>query len=183
MEEDLKGSGLSYTIIRSTLVFGEGDLLLHNMAWALRRFPAFPAFWDGNYKVQPICTEDLADLVVRAGPGIESLAADPAGPDTFSFGELLWLLASPVNASIRLVQKPPSLGLALTRMVGLFLRDLALTRDEVDGLMAGLQNSDAVPTGATGLYDWLLDNAGGLGRYYGSEQPLHSRRQFPSSVQ
>ena len=34
-------SGLSYSIIRPTLVFGEGDLLLNNMAWALRRFPVF----------------------------------------------------------------------------------------------------------------------------------------------
>ena len=41
LEELLMQSGLSYSIIRPTLVFGEGDLLLNNMAWALRRFPVF----------------------------------------------------------------------------------------------------------------------------------------------
>ena len=46
--------GIPYAIIRPTLVFGEGDLLLDNMAWALRCFPVFPVFENGDYKVQPI---------------------------------------------------------------------------------------------------------------------------------
>ena len=60
VEEILKDTGLSYAIIRPTLVFGEGDLLLNNMAWALRRFPVFPVFGRGDYPVQPIYAEDLA---------------------------------------------------------------------------------------------------------------------------
>ena len=36
------------------------------------------------------------------------------------------------------VHTPPSVGLALTGLLGLLLRDMALTRDEVDGPMAGL---------------------------------------------
>ena len=39
VEDMLKGLGVPYAIIRPTLVFGVGDLLLNNMAWALRRFP------------------------------------------------------------------------------------------------------------------------------------------------
>ena len=31
--------GGPYAIIRPTLVYGDGDLLLNNMAWALPRFP------------------------------------------------------------------------------------------------------------------------------------------------
>ena len=60
-------------------------------------------------------------------------------------------------------------GLALTRLVGLLMRDVALTRDEVVGLMAGLLTSEAAPTGTTRLSDWLDDNADGLGRRYVSE--------------
>ena len=47
-------------------------------------------------------------------------------------------------------------GLALTRLVGLLMRDVALTRDEVVGLMAGLLTSEAAPTGTTRLSDWLF---------------------------
>ena len=50
-EELLVDSDLYYAIIRPTLVYGDGDLLLNNMAWALRRFPFFPIFGSGNYQV------------------------------------------------------------------------------------------------------------------------------------
>ena len=42
VEEILMGMGIPHTIIKPTLVFGEGYLLLNNMAWALRRFRVFP---------------------------------------------------------------------------------------------------------------------------------------------
>ena len=42
VEDMLTGLGVPYAIIRPTLVFGVGDLLLNNMAWALRRFPVLP---------------------------------------------------------------------------------------------------------------------------------------------
>ena len=67
VEETLTGMGIPYAIIRSTLVFGEGDLLLNNMAWALRRFPVFPVFGSGDYPVQPTYAEDLAALAVAVG--------------------------------------------------------------------------------------------------------------------
>ena len=60
VEDMLKGLGVPYAIIRPTLVFGVGDLLLNNMAWALRRFPVFPVYGNGDYPVQPVYVEDLA---------------------------------------------------------------------------------------------------------------------------
>ena len=176
VEEILRGLGIPYAIIRSTLVFGDGDLLLNNMAWALRRFPVFPVFGRGDYPVQPIYAEDLAAQAVEAGSGCDSFVADAAGPETFSFEEVLRLLASAVGSRGRLVYTPPSLGLALTKLVGLLLRDVVLTRDEVDGLMAGLLTSDVTPTGYTRLNDWLEDNADALGRRYMSELRRNFRR-------
>ena len=66
-------------------------------------------------------------------------------------------------------QLVPSVGFALTRLVGLLLRDVVLTRDEVDGLMAGFLTSDESSTGTTRLDDWLDENADLLGRQYVSE--------------
>ena len=176
VEEILKETGIPYAIIRPTLVFGEGDLLLNNMAWALRRFPVFPVFGNGDYKVQPIYAEDLAALAVDAGCRNDSFVADAAGPDTVTFDELLRLLTSAVNARVRLVHTPPSLGFALTRLAGLPLRDVVLSRDEVDGLMAGLLTSGSAPIGVTRPGDWLCDNWDALGRRYVSE----IRRNFRS---
>ena len=163
VEEILKETGIPYAIIRPTLVFGEGDLLLNNMAWALRRFPVFPVFGNGDYPVQPIDAEDLAAQAVSAGSQSENTVADAAGPDTFTFEELLRLLVSAVGARVRLVHTPAFLGLALTRLVGLMLRDVVLTREEVDGLMEGLLTCEAVPTGTIRLADWLTQNRDALG--------------------
>ena len=176
VEEILKSSGLYYAIIQPTLVFAEGDLLLNNMAWALRRFPVFPVFGNGDYQVQPIYAEDLGAQAVDAGSRDDSHVTDAARPDTLSFEEWLRLLASAVGARVRLVHMPPTLGFALTRLVGLLLRDVVLTRDEVDGLTAGLLSSDAEPTGTTKLGGWLADNADGLGRGYVSELRRNYRR-------
>ena len=169
VEDMLKNLGLPYAIIRPTLVFGVGDLLLNNMAWALRRFPVFPLYGSGDYPVQPVYAEDLAAQAVEAGSRTENSVADAAGPDTFSFKELLRLLASAVNARTLLVPSPPMAAFALTALVGLLKRDVVLTRDEVTGLMAGLLTSGEPPTGTASLGDWLAENGNGLGRSYVSE--------------
>ena len=82
-----------------------------------------------------------------AGCQSGSLVVDAAGPDTFTFDELLRLLASAVGARVRLVHTPPPLGFALTRLAGLLLRDVVLSREEVEGLMSGLLTSAEPPTG------------------------------------
>ena len=97
MEEVLKASDISHAIIRPTLVFGQGDLLLNNMAWALRRFQVFPVFGGGGYKVQPIYDEDLAGQAVAGGSQNENSVAAAAGPETLTFEELVRLLASAVD--------------------------------------------------------------------------------------
>ena len=157
------GLGVPYAIIRPTLVFGVGDLLLNNMAWALRRFAVFPVYGSGDYPVQPIYVEDLAAQAVEAGSLSENSVADAAGPDTFSFEALLRLLASTMGVRKWFLHTPPRVGLALTGLVGLLMRDMALTRDEVVGLMDGLLTSGEPPTGTTRLTDWLAENGDGLG--------------------
>ena len=101
VEETLKGLGVPYAIIRPTLTFGRGDLLLNNMAWALRRFPFFPICGNGNYPVQPIYAGDLADQAVAAASQAGNSVSDAAGPETLSFEALLRLIASSMGVRSR----------------------------------------------------------------------------------
>ena len=119
--------------------------------------------------MQPVYAGDVAAQAVESGSQTDNSIADAAGPDTFSFEELLRLVASAVGAPSRLLHMPPWAGHALTRLVGLVMRDAALTRDEVDGLMAGLLTSKAGTAGATTLNSWLAENRDSLGRNYVSE--------------
>ena len=68
------------------------------------------------------------------------------------------------------------MSLALTGLVGVLIRDVVLTRDEIDGLMASLLTSDGPSTGTTSLSSWLDDNGDALGRRYVSELRRNFRR-------
>ncbi|MDE2990354.1 MAG: NAD(P)H-binding protein [Chloroflexota bacterium] len=169
VEESLQCVGVPYAIIRPTLVFGDGDILINNIAWALRRFPVFPVYGGGDYPVQPVYAGDLATQAVAAGSHGGNSVSDAAGPDTMSFASLLRLVTTGLGLGSRLVHISPSVAFALTGLVGLVMRDVVLTRDEIAGLMAGLLTSDAPPTGSTSLSSWIRQNADGLGRKYVSE--------------
>ena len=67
------------------------------------------------------------------------------------------------------------LGMLMAALVGLAMRDVTLTRDEVEGLMADLLVSRGEPTGQTRLSDWLAENGADLGRGYVSELDRHYR--------
>ena len=176
VEEILKGIGVPYAIIRPTLVYSERDVLINNLAWALRRFPVFPLYGRGDYLVQPIHVEDTAAQIVAAGGKAEDSLEDAAGPETFTFAELLRLLASAMGARCRITAMPPTFALNLTRIVGYLRRDVPLTRDEVDGLMANLLVSHEPPTGTTLFSEWITANADTLGRRYVSELNRNFRR-------
>ena len=67
LERALRESGLSYAILRPTVLFGKEDILINNIAWAIRHLPVMGVFGDGQYRVQPIHVDDLAALAVAQG--------------------------------------------------------------------------------------------------------------------
>ena len=87
------------------------------------------------------------------------------------------MLSEAVAALVRFVDTPPSLGSAPTRVAGLLLRDVVLTRYELYGLMAGWLICSSEPTGCTRLVHRLYDNASGLGARCVSELRRNFRRQ------
>ncbi len=175
VEKALHESGLSHAILRPTVVFGPEGILINNIAWLLRRFPVFAIPGGGDYRLQPVFVQDVAELAVAAGDARGNQVLDAVGPETFTFDELVRLVARAVGSHARLVHLPPGPAHWLSRLVGLFVRDVVLTRDEVGGLMANLLVSDGPPTGQTRLSDWLARHAGQVGRRYASELDRHYR--------
>ena len=97
----MQQSGLSYAIVRPTLVFGGEDVLINNIAWDLRRFPLFPVFGTGGYHVQPVHVDDLAGIAVAAAGKPADLTMDAAGSETFTYEELIRSIAKGTAASGR----------------------------------------------------------------------------------
>ncbi len=175
LERALKESGLSYAILRPTVLFGPEGILINNIAWLVRRFPLFAIMGAGDYQLQPIFVEDLADLMVQAGEQQEPMLLDAVGPETYRFDDLVRLVAKSLHRKVRLVYISPGLMLAISKVMSLFLGDVILTRDEIRGLMANLLISSQPPTGQTRLSEWLAAHADEVGVHYASELSRHYR--------
>lgn len=170
LERALRESGLEWAILRPTVLFGGADILINNIVWMLRRFPAFGVFGDGSYRLQPIFVEDLARLAVEAGAARGSnTLVNAIGPETFAFRDLVTTLGKIIGKPRPVVSVPPGLGYLIGRIVGLAVGDVVVTREEIEGLMAGLLFVDDVPAGTTRLTDWARANAAALGVRYASE--------------
>lgn len=169
LERDIAGSGLPYAIVRPTLIFGPKDILVNNIAWLLRRFPVFIVPGDGSYLVQPVSAGDTARICVEAARAEQNVVIDAAGPETFAFEELVALVRAAVGSRARLVHGPVGAVLGLARVFGAISRDVLLTREELDGLIASLLVSAEPPRGSDRFSDWVGDHGEELGRAYVSE--------------
>lgn len=166
-------SGLSYAILRPTVLVGEEDILINNIAYLLRRFPFFFLPGDGSYRLQPVHVEDVAALAVEGVYRTDSYIIDAVGPDIFTFREMVQLIGEKIGARRPLIPVPPRLALLAAQFISLFVRDVVLTPEEVDGLMAGLLVSRDPPPGRIRLADWLEDNKNKVGAVYASEIKKH----------
>ena len=173
LEDALRRSELSHAIVRPTVVFGGEDILINNIAWLLRRFPIFALPGRGDYRLQPVFVEDLAEIAVDVGGRDENAVVDAVGPETYTFRELARLIAEMIGSRARLISAPRWAALLVSRLIGRVTGDIVLTRDEVEGLMANLLVSSAPPTGQTRLSDWLRQHADTIGRQYASELRRH----------
>ena len=173
LEAVLQGSGLSYAIIRPTVIFGKEDILINNIAHLLRRFPIFAIPGSGDYQLQPIFAEDLADIAIEAGERSDDLIIDAVGPKIYTFKELVQEIRATIGSRALLIHIPPLLALTMSRLLGLAVGDVVLTQNEVRGLMANLLISDNVPTGQKELKEWLHENADEVGAHYASELKRH----------
>lgn len=169
VEAALRDSGLPHSILRPAVLFGDGDVLINNIAWFLRRFPVFGVFGDGGYRLQPIFVDDLARLAVEHGTRVDSPTVDAIGPESFTYRELVARLAEILGVRSAIVSIPPSIGYVLGAALGKLLGDVVITRDEIEGLMRGLLHVESPPTGTTRLTEWAARSAPTLGRRYASE--------------
>jgi len=173
LEHTLRESGLSSGILRPTVLFGPEGILINNIAWLVRRFPFFAVMGDGDYRLQPIFVEDLADLMVKAGQSQENTMMDAVGPETYRFDELVRLIAQTLHRRVGLIHFSPGVMYAISKLMGLVLGDVILTRDEITGLMANLLISEQPPTAPTRLSEWLCAHAEEVGKHYASELARH----------
>jgi len=169
LERALRESGLSYAILRPTVLFGKEDVLVNNIAWVLRRLPVFGVFGNGRYRLQPIYVDDLAKLAVEQGESEKNCVIDAIGPETFTYRELVKQIGEIIGKRRLVVSVPPWLGYTVGAVLGKIVGDVVITREEIEGLMADLLYVESPPAGDTKLTEWARAHAETLGRRYASE--------------
>ena len=173
LEKTVMESGLPYTILRPTVIFGPEDILINNIAWFVRHFPVFAIPGDGQYRIRPIFVEDMARLLADAIEPRPNAVIDAVGPETYTFNELVRQIAAQLGCRTRLMHVPTAVAYLSTRLAGWCVGDIVLTWEEYRGLMDDLLAPEGPPTGETRLSQWLAANRDRVGKRYASEVARH----------
>ncbi len=177
LEQVIQSSSLSYAILRPAVIFGKGDILINNIAFMLKHFPIFAVPGKGEYRIQPIFVDDLAELAVESGHQSDCYIVDAVGRETYTYEELVMMIRSAIGSRSLLVHLPPAFIQVAAGVLGAILKDVVLTGDEIKGLMADLLVSHQAPTGRTSLGEWIKSYAGTIGNAYASELCRHYRSE------
>jgi nucleoside-diphosphate-sugar epimerase len=169
LELALQNLGVSCCILRPTVLFGKEDVLINNIAWALRRLPVFGVFGSGGYKLQPIYVDDLAAAAVEKLTGHHNELVNAIGPETFSYFELVNMIKRELGLKGIVVRVPPNVGYWVCRVMGLVMRDVVITREEIRGLTENRLCVEAPPLGTKKITEWVREHKNVLGLHYTSE--------------
>jgi uncharacterized protein YbjT (DUF2867 family) len=173
VERTLIDCGVPYAILRPTVLFGTGDILINNIAWLLRHFPIFAVPDIGDCSMQPGYMEDLANLAVSRGSTRTCSIEDAVGPEAYTFEEIVRKIAVAVGSHTKIIRVGKRTLAPMLRVLGWVTGDVVLTDEELDGLAANLLLSKTPALCPTLFSEWLVANKSQVGSKYASELRRH----------
>ena len=109
MEKLVRESGLEYTLVRPTMIYGsELDKNMHRLLRFLDRSPVFPVFGTGENLWQPVYHEDCARGIYEAlvRPAAVGQTYDLPGAEPMTYLELVKTAAGALGRKPRIVRLP-----------------------------------------------------------------------------
>ena len=108
-EELVRASGLEWTIMRPSLIYGPKDTFINMLADQLRTVPVMPVIGDGLYRLQPIHADDVARCFALALEQPETIGQsyELCGNDRLSYLELLDTVAAAMGKSAPFKPRAP----------------------------------------------------------------------------
>jgi uncharacterized protein YbjT (DUF2867 family) len=173
VEAALAESGISHAVLRPAVLFGGDGVLINNIAWLLRHLPVFAVGGRGDYRVRGIHVDDLAELCVAKGAERHDSITDAVGPERPTFVELITSVRDVVGSRARIIRVPGATMPVFSRLLGLVLHDVLLTREEYQTMALGMADTDGPATGPTELSKWLAEHGVYLGVHYANELQRH----------
>ncbi|MDD2321889.1 MAG: complex I NDUFA9 subunit family protein [Geobacteraceae bacterium] len=124
-EEEVRSSGLDWTIFRPSVIFGPKDDFINKLAGFVKGFPLVPMIGDGSYRLQPIDGNDVARCFAMSldMPETVNQTYELCGRDRFTYRQLFEAVAETLGKkTTRTVQVPVS----LIKLITPFLQRFAM---------------------------------------------------------
>jgi NADH dehydrogenase len=131
--------------------------------------------------VQPVHVDDVAHICLRAARSARAEIVDAAGPDAMPFEALVRAIRHTLGKNTPILHASPAAMAVLARALGVVVRDVVLTADEIRGLTAGLLVSHRPALGRISFLEWLNESGSALGRTYLNELDRHFRMRKASA--
>ena len=140
-EETVRASSLDHTILRPSVLFGEGAGFFRPIVWSLRWAPIYPMPAGGRTRFQPLAIEDLATCIVRSLRGEQvGSTLDVGGPEVLTFSDIVRTVMKALGKKRRMVSVPVWAARPFALVQGL-RKDPLVTNQQLD--MVVLDNTCA----------------------------------------
>lgn len=135
VEEEIRTSGLAYTIIRSGLVFGEDDAFINHIALSLRANPLL-FFMPGRGEVvlHPIYIHDLIEVLIRSLETVDVVdrLVEIGGPEYITLKDLIRTVMRVTRMPRLIVSLPPYMMRWVNNVYNLLLPRTLMTSQWLD---------------------------------------------------
>jgi uncharacterized protein YbjT (DUF2867 family) len=145
-EEAVRASDRAWTVLRPSVLHGEGAGFFRPIVWTLRWTPIYPMVSRGRTRFQPLWIEDFARCVAECLRGRQvRRTLDLGGPEVMTFSDIVRLVMESLGKHRRIVPVPVAAARPFAFVQGL-RRDPLVTNQQLD--MVVLDNTcslDSVP--------------------------------------
>lgn len=151
-EEIVRGSGLSYTVVKAGVIYGNGDHMLDHLSRALNSFPVFLLVGFGSRRtLRPVAVADVARILVASvhDDRLGRLTVPVLGPEELTLALAVRRVATEVGRCSRYIPAPiavhRALAWVLERVMTIPLVSAAQVRILAEGIVESALAPDRLP--------------------------------------
>ena len=150
-EQEVAQGGMAYTILRPSLLFGEGDEFFNTLAGLVKAMPAVPIAGDGQALFQPMAVDELARCVALCFEQEElaNQVVELGGPEHLTYDRLIDLVAETLGVRRVKMHVPLPLMRRIVQLMELTLPRPPATTQQLD--LLSIENT----TGLDNVERWF----------------------------
>src|SRR5574341_23397 len=132
-EELARQSGIPFTILRPSLIYGPGDQFTIRLSEMMKLAPLLPVIGPGKSKIQPIFIDDVVTCVAKAvtGDAFLNRIFEIGGPEQLTYEEVTLAIAEAIGIKRPMVHMPIVFMKSAAKLMELVLPKPPVTTDQL----------------------------------------------------